>query len=100
VLDEESCQALKESIEEHNEFCEELVEHCHDEYFLVGICIQRREEFDTILQNYQGNPTDMLAQELAKAYNGVNSLCVIVTKKYGGKENFPSLMELDIAEED
>jgi hypothetical protein len=110
VLDEESFQALKESIEEDNKFFQWLVEHCHNVDSLVGICIQRREEFDAILQDYQENPTDLLAQEMAKAYNGVNSLCVIITKKYGSKGNSPSLyhpftlynelLELDITEEE
>lgn len=100
VLDEESYQELKESIEEDNEFHEQLVEHCHDEDLLVGLSIERREEFDTILQNYQENFIVFLALELTREYNGVNSLCSIMTKKYGGKGNSPILLKLDIDDED
>lgn len=61
------------------------------------------------MQNYQNNPTDLLAQELVEAYKAVNSLCASVAKKYSSKEDSPSLdqsftlsrelLELDIAEE-
>jgi hypothetical protein len=50
--DEEDFVALKENIEEDNEFCEQLLEHCHDKNLLVKFCMQRKEEYNTILQNY------------------------------------------------
>jgi hypothetical protein len=47
--DEESYQALKEILEEDNEFCEQLLENYHNKYLLVGFCMHRREEYNTIL---------------------------------------------------
>jgi hypothetical protein len=51
--DEEIFMVLKENIEEDNEFCEQLLEHCRDEEFLVSFCIQRREEYNIVFQNYK-----------------------------------------------
>jgi hypothetical protein len=72
----------KENIEENNEFCEQLIEHCHNKDFLVEFCMQRKEEYNIILQNYEREPTQDGAWELAIAYYGVKSLCDVVTKKY------------------
>jgi hypothetical protein len=52
--------------------------------------VQRREEYNTILQNYEENPTLNAAWEVSIAYYGVNSLCDIVTEKYGYQENLPN----------
>jgi hypothetical protein len=58
---EENFECLKESTEEHYEFFEQLIEHCHDKEFLVKFCQQREEEYDTILENYEERPTLNLA---------------------------------------
>jgi hypothetical protein len=79
---EESFECLKENIEEDNEFCEQLLEHC-DKDFLVRFCIQRKEEYDTILWNYEKKPTQNATWEVYIAYYRVKSLCDAVTKKYG-----------------
>jgi hypothetical protein len=50
--DEEGFTLLKESIEEDNEFCEQLIEYFH-KYFLVEFHMQRKEEYNTIIQNYE-----------------------------------------------
>jgi hypothetical protein len=97
--DEEIYQLLKEIIEEDNEFCGQLVEHFHIKYFMVSLYIQMREEFDTIFQYYQENPIVSLALELTRAYNRARSLCVVVTRKYGGKGNSPRLLRFDNVEE-
>jgi hypothetical protein len=91
-------------------FCEQLVEDCCDRNFLIGFCIQRRKKFDAIFQDYQNDPTNLLSQELAKAYNGVNMLCVVVARKYCSKEDSLNMdqpftlyreeLELDIAKEE
>jgi hypothetical protein len=88
--DEESFEALKENIEEDNEFCEQLLEHCHNKDFLVKFCMQRREEYNTILQNYEREPTRDIAWEVSIAYYGVKSLCDTVTKKYSYQEILPT----------
>jgi hypothetical protein len=88
--DEESFEALKENIEEDNEFCEQLIEHCHNKDFLVRICMQRRKEYNTILQNYEKEPTRDVAWELSISYFGVESLCDDVTNKHGYQEDLPT----------
>jgi hypothetical protein len=57
---------------------------------LVRFYIQRREEYNTILQNYEREPTRDGAWELSIAYFGVKSLCDSVTKKYGYQEGLPT----------
>jgi hypothetical protein len=72
---------MEESFEEDNMSCEQLVKSCDKEY-LLNICVKRREIFDIVLQNYQNKPTDLLAQELAKTYEAVDSLCASIREKY------------------
>jgi hypothetical protein len=71
---EESFECLKENIQEDNEFCEQLLEHCHNKDFLVKFCVQRKEEYNVILQNYERNPTLNMAWEVSISYFGVKSL--------------------------
>jgi len=39
---EESFKCLKENIQEDDEFCEQVLEHCHNKEFLVKFCVQRK----------------------------------------------------------
>jgi hypothetical protein len=39
---EESFECLKENIQEDNEFCEQLLGHCHNKNFLVRFYVQRK----------------------------------------------------------
>jgi hypothetical protein len=87
---EESFECLKENIQEDNEFCEQLLEHFHDKDFLVKFCVQRKKEYNAILQNYKRKPTLNMAWEVSISYFRVKSLCNIVTERYDYQEGFPT----------
>jgi hypothetical protein len=54
---EESFESLKESIEEDDEFCEQLMKFFPDKEFLVKFFQQREEEYDSIIDDYEERPT-------------------------------------------
>jgi len=87
---EEMFECLKENIQEENEFCEQLLEYCHNKDILVRFCVQRKEEYDVVLQNYERNPTLNMAWEVSITYFRVDSLCDAMMKKYGYREGFPT----------
>jgi hypothetical protein len=90
---EESFECLKENIQEDDELCEQLLEHFHDKDFLVKFCVQRKKEYNAILQNYKRKPTLNMAWEVAISYFRVKSLCDTVTERYGYQEGFPTRID-------
>jgi hypothetical protein len=75
---EENFECFKENIQEYNELCKKLLEHFHNKYFFVKFFVQRKEEYNAILQSYERKPTLNMAWEVAISYLGVKSLCDIV----------------------